>query len=189
MAETDNETKLEIPIKFGWTGKARMKIYGHNLDFDSEKSDCVARTLDRQKTNVVIKTVEEAHALANEMDRYRDDGGSYGRVWVNGAIAKACDRVRSEVISGMKGLGYVADATGRGVTFSEPDEDAVTPGDVVEQTRELIAEHGAAEITDRGMSWTVTDPTGVRVMGDAVGVDGGAFSPGEHTEVSPSEVE
>lgn len=187
MTETDStETELETPIKFSWTGKAREKIKYRNLDFDSEKSDRIFRALDRQKTNVVIHTVQEAENLANEMDRYRDAAGGSGRVWVNGAIASACERVRSEVISAMEGLGYVADASGLHVEFSEPEGDVMTPEGVVNEAREIISEHGAVEISQFDITWTVTDPEGVRLAGDAVQVDGGAFFPDENVELSPS---
>jgi hypothetical protein len=195
MTETEppeDETELETPIKIRWTGYARNRICEYKQNATTERgdrADCVIRTLSRQKTNAVIKTVEEADALANEMNGYINEAGPEGRIWVNGSIASACERVQSEVISGMKDLGYVVDASGRSVNFSEPDDDAVTPEDVAEQIREHVREHGAAEVTDRGMTWTVTDPEGVQVSGRTVQVEGGAFTPGEYTEVKPADGE
>jgi hypothetical protein len=88
--DAQDETKLETPIKVSWTGKARSKAWEHFVDFDAERYTLAARTLERQKTNVVVNTVEEAEALVG-------GGGTAGRTWMNKAMDKAFQRVQAEV--------------------------------------------------------------------------------------------
>lgn len=184
---TDGDSgELETPIKISWTGKARRKIHGRNKDFDSEDSDRVDAVLSRESTNAVIESVAEAKALADEMTRYADAAGSGGRVWVNGAIASACQRVRSEVVAGLRANGYDVDASGLGISVSEPPEGRMTTEDVVQRARDVIESHGAATIRDRGMEWTVSSPEDVEDAGEFVRLDGGALDPSEHTEVEPA---
>lgn len=110
--EVDDE--LETPIKISWTGVARRKIKGLNLDFDSDQSDRVVAALDRQKTNVVIRTVDEATAVASEMRSYVDCGGRDGRVWMNGPASKACERVMNDVVDAMRERGFEPERTSAG---------------------------------------------------------------------------
>lgn len=69
---------------------------GHFVDFDAEPYTLAARTLERQKTNVVVNTVEEAEALVGALDRYVG-GGTTGQTWMNKAMDKAFQRVQAEV--------------------------------------------------------------------------------------------
>nr|WP_144064057.1 hypothetical protein [Haloferax volcanii] len=94
--DAQDETELETPIKVSWTGKARSKAWGHFVDFDAEPYTLAARTLERQKTNVVVNTVEEAEALVGALDRYVG-GGTTGQTWMNKAMDKAFQRVQAEV--------------------------------------------------------------------------------------------
>lgn len=188
MTDTESDSdELETPIKIRWAGEARMKINSHNLDFDSEKSERVTRTLDRQKTNAVIETVDEAEALANEMDRYRHDAGFEGRSWVNGAIASACDRIRGEIITAMGERGYEDSGPSRRIQFTEIPEDRLTPERLVEQAHDIIADHGAATIRQAGYEWTVDDPDDIHTgEGEGVRIGNAAMFPNEHTEIEPA---
>lgn len=117
LTERTEQTELDNPIKIRWTGRARLRIKDVALDigyngWDDTVTDAhharIYDALDRQKTNVVIETVEEAQALAGEMNGYRNESGRGGRVWVNGAIANACQRVQDEIVRGMEERGFVA---------------------------------------------------------------------------------
>lgn len=188
MSETEppaDEPELETPIKISWSGYARGRIKGYNQDFDSEKSDRVVRTLDRQKTNVVIHTLAEAEALAEELNKYVNEAGDHGRTWVNGAIASACQRVQSEITTGVQNAGYVVDRSGLSIDFREPAEDELTAADAAEDIREYVREHGAATVTDAGMSWTVTNTEGVSADGDMLNIPGAALTVSERTEIIP----
>ncbi len=70
---------FETPIKIRWTGYARGRISEYNGDFSTERSDLFTNTVNRQKTNIVIKNVNEATAVYNELDEYH----SGQRVWMN----------------------------------------------------------------------------------------------------------
>lgn len=93
---------LETPLKIRWTGYARNRISEYNSDFSTERSDKFLNTVNRQKTNIVIKTVDEATSVYNELNEYH----SSQRVWMNRSMDKALNRVRDEIKSGMNKRGY-----------------------------------------------------------------------------------
>ena len=93
---------LENPIKIRWTGYARGRISEYNSDFSTERSEKFSKTVRRQKTNIVIKTVDEATAVYNELNEY--DSGQ--RVWMNRSMDKALNRVIKEIKVGMNKRGY-----------------------------------------------------------------------------------
>lgn len=96
---------LETPLKIRWTGYARGRISEYNSDFSTDRSDKFSNTVQRQKTNVVIKTVDEATAVYNELNAY----DSTQRVWMNRSMDNALHRVRDEIKRGMNKRGYEYD--------------------------------------------------------------------------------
>lgn len=135
MSETMNANggELDDPIKIRWSGKARRKIEGRAADGAVPDSETVSAVLDRQKTNVVLRSVGEAETIAELMSRYTNEGGNGGRGWVNGAIASACERVEGEIIDGMAERGYEAERGVAGVggfVEGEPEPE-FEPGDTV----------------------------------------------------------
>lgn len=120
MSELESETELDEPIKVRWTGYGRNRISEYNGDFSTEKSDQFCRTVNRQKTNVVIKTVEEAEAVASELNSFIGETGQ--RVWMNGPMDKAFSRVQREIIEGMEERGYeVQDRFMASLSFEKED--------------------------------------------------------------------
>ena len=103
MREDAKETPLESPIKVRWTGYARDRIQCYNGDFSTERSDLVQATLERQKTNVVIETVEEGEAVVRELDEYHS---TLQRDWMNEAMDNALNRVQSEIVAELEQRGW-----------------------------------------------------------------------------------
>jgi len=64
------EPELKEPIKIEWTGEARRQF---RIDFASHHEK-VRKTLDREKTNIVVKTLEEADILDRKLE-------SFGKLW------------------------------------------------------------------------------------------------------------
>jgi len=95
-------TMFDIPIKIRWTGYARNRISEYNMDFSTERSDLFINTVSRQKTNIVIKNVDEANAVYNELQEYH----SSQRVWMNRSMDKVLKRVRYEIDTDMRKKGY-----------------------------------------------------------------------------------
>jgi len=98
---------LETLIKIRWTGYARGRISEYNSDFSTERSEKFSNTVSRQKTNVVIKTVDEATAVYNELGEY----SSSQRTWMNRSMDIALHRVRDEIQLGMTKRGYEYDGS------------------------------------------------------------------------------
>lgn len=98
----DDETPLEEPIKIRWTGDARTKFVTRELepragtDGMRESARRAGRTIQREKTNVVIETVEEAEAFRECIESFHkhvtpaDDG------WRTAAHIRAVRRVLGE---------------------------------------------------------------------------------------------
>lgn len=196
MSETElpeSETELETPIKVRWTGYTRERIYGYNLDFQTEKSDRVARAMNRQKTNVVIKSVEEARAMVAELTNYY--GNEFkSRVWMNASAGSAVDRVRDAVIDEMGERGFAVESRHSvSVEFSEDadedsEDDTMTPAEqFASDVREVIAEHGAAEVFDGMNTHTLTDADEIQVSDGFLSLDGSAFSVTDAAEVTAPE--
>jgi len=102
--EAHNATsELGKHVKISWTARVADKIHDHNMCYDSDKASMVVDCLSRQKTNVVVKTVGEANALANELMEYQTDTG---RVWMTEASYKSVRRVIRELESSMNELGF-----------------------------------------------------------------------------------
>lgn len=106
----ESDTLLDEPIKVRWTGYARGRISEYNADYSEENfdedgllsPDRFLRTVNRQKTNVVIKTLEEAEALRTELTSY----DSSQRIWMNSSMDRALSRVCEEITEQMAGRGY-----------------------------------------------------------------------------------
>ena len=118
--------KLHEPLKVEWRSRtlARSKIQDFNRDRDSDRSDLVDDVLSREKTNAVIETVEEAEALAQELNHYIGEAGDGGRTWVNSSVDKSCRRVQKEIIAGMESRGFEADRPTATQVFFYPGDDA-----------------------------------------------------------------
>jgi len=93
---------FENPIKIRWTGYARDRISEYNSDFSTERSNLFLNTVCRQKTNIVIKNVDEATAVYNELGEYH----STQRSWMNRLMDMALHRVRNEIKKSMNIKGY-----------------------------------------------------------------------------------
>lgn len=114
--DLDEQHELDNPIKVRFTGRLRGRINERTWDYAGKKIDdeWVAdpngdpwevsqyRCFHRQKTNIVVKTVEEAYSFYDSMGHY-----ARGDVtWMNGPMAKAAQRVMGEVREGMQERGY-----------------------------------------------------------------------------------
>ena len=93
---------FESEIKIRWVGYARGRISEYNSGFSTERSDLFCNTVNRQKTNIVIKNVDEATAVYNELGEYH----STQRVWMNSLMDDALRRVRKEIKNAMSKKGY-----------------------------------------------------------------------------------
>jgi hypothetical protein len=125
----DAQTELDEPITIRWTGRLRGRIQERQWDYVASKNDdgewvvaeehygddaddlkqCNAlayRALTRQKTNVVIETVDEAKAVYRVLDYYKDGAGRHGITWMNGPMEKAARRVRREIRVGLDERGH-----------------------------------------------------------------------------------
>lgn len=106
----EGDIVLEDPIKIRWTGYARGRISEYNASYEEEDEDSTIspkrflRAVNRQKTNIVIRTVEEADAVYAELRAY--DSGQ--RTWMNHAMDRSISRVQREIVSRMEQRGYVA---------------------------------------------------------------------------------
>lgn len=123
--ELEEQDELPSEIKFSWQGKLRSRVTQRQreysctqgrdddgnfiIDEDAEPYAVAAfRTLRRQKTNVVIKTVEEAYALHRSMAHYADDTAG-GVTWMNGPMTESAKRVQEKILnalSEMDGVEY-----------------------------------------------------------------------------------
>lgn len=134
IAEDRTEWReLPEPLKFRWQGRLRGRIQERQWDYAATKDgdewvvddDAEPRAkgsylaLTRQKTNVVIETVEEAQALYSTMGHYCAGGGREGITWMNGMMVKSAKRVRSEIVSGLQEMdGVEAGVNHEGVSSS-----------------------------------------------------------------------
>lgn len=126
--EREAQTELAEPMKIQWTGKLRGRVQERQWDYAASKVDgewvvdpdlkaedaddlkqCNAlayRALTRQKTNVVLETIEEAQAVYRVLDYYADGAGPHGITWMNGPMQKSVRRVRREIREGLDERGY-----------------------------------------------------------------------------------
>jgi len=119
----EDQEELDEPIKVRWTGKLRGRVqnrqwdYIHNSGKDEDGEWIISedaepwniacwRTLKRQKTNVVIETVEEANAMLRIMGYYEDGAGPNGITWMDGPMVEVAKRVVREIREGLKEQGY-----------------------------------------------------------------------------------
>lgn len=101
--EGTKEANLTEPVKVRWTGYTRNRIAEYMHDFDSDSSELVANTLNREKTNVVVNTGAEAHALLNELEGYDSDS----RVWLDQNQENSINRVKAEIESELEARGHI----------------------------------------------------------------------------------
>lgn len=171
--DTDNETALENPIKVRFTGLARQKLGGWALDF--EGMHAYTRANERQKTQLVIKTVEEAEEVAGFMNKVIDEGGEHGRTWVNGSVDKAGQRVQREVVNAMAERGFeVINMTDvYGLRF-EPREEIEHPVEAGDKVRDNMSEEtGTVDRVEDGIAYVNFDGrTGATAVDSILGEDG-----------------
>jgi hypothetical protein len=148
--------KLLEPLKVEWRSQkvARSKIHEYNRESDSDESLLVDLVLSREKSNAVIETVDEAEALAEELNHYFGAGEEVGRYWINTAVEKSCKRVQKEIIRGMESRGFETDRPTATQIFFHPkegveavdeepneilvDSSDVLPGDLVRMNNDSI---------------------------------------------------
>lgn len=99
----DGDVHLDVPVKVRWTGYARARISEYNRDFASVKSERFMKAICRQKTQVVMETLEEADAVASELSNY---SSGMQREWMNRSMDRALSRVQSEIIDSMADQGF-----------------------------------------------------------------------------------
>lgn len=114
MTETriiPGDTRIET-IKVNWTGYARNRISEYNSGYteDGLYDGTISPTrflaaTGRQKTNVVIESVEEADAVYHELTSYDSDQ----RVWMNGSMDRSIERVQRLIREAMEAQGYEID--------------------------------------------------------------------------------
>ncbi len=127
--DREEQTELDDPIKVRWTGRLRARIQERQWDYVATKNDegewvvaeehygddadplkrCNAlayRALTRQKTNVVMETVDEAQAVYRVVSYYTDGAGRHGITWMNGAMQSSARRVSREIRDGLEKRGY-----------------------------------------------------------------------------------
>lgn len=137
---------LDEPIKIDWRSRtlARRKIHDRNLDLTHERANLVAETFSREKSNVVIESVEEAEALASELNNFIGESGDSGRTWVNSSVDKSCQQRQSQIIEAMAERGF--ECRRKGATTVEfyreesllVDPSDVLPGDLVRLNNDSI---------------------------------------------------
>lgn len=64
------------------------------------------RAFGRQKTNVVMETVEEAQSVYAVLGRYANGAGRHGITWMNHAMQRSVRRVRREIREALAERGY-----------------------------------------------------------------------------------
>lgn len=112
--------RLPAPIKIRWRGSLRDRVGERQWDMGATRNEdgewvpdpdardewapAAYAALSRQKTNVVIKTVEEAEAVYATLGYYASGDGPGGITWMNAAMAKSARRVRREIEDGLKGM-------------------------------------------------------------------------------------
>lgn len=113
LCPESGQTPLTTPIKIRWTGYLRGRIaerhgqyvQGDDNPSNTERARSFMRTLRRQKTNIVIETVEEAEYFIKEMERY----AIVDIHWMNGPMRNAAQRVLNEARTEFRRRGHTND--------------------------------------------------------------------------------
>jgi len=96
-------------IKIRLTGDSRSKLHTREVEVmladEEPRADEVAKTTDRQKTNLVVETQEEAQALSDALKRVRDRDPDYC-VWMTHNHKRAYRRVWKELREEMAERGW-----------------------------------------------------------------------------------
>lgn len=133
-----DETPLHatVKVRFPWSLDARRKLCSRQWEpskadagtdadgysrFLAQIGPCV--NTERQKTNVVVKTVGEAEALLQSADSfYAESRGAVSRVWQTGAHARAYKRLRDELIDALEDAGHSVECGERSATAGKTYE-------------------------------------------------------------------
>lgn len=159
------DTELEQPIKITWTGYARSRISEYVADYDPANHEgsvmCPERfgkAVNRQKTNLVVRTVEEAEAVRAELQGYDCDQ----RTWMNGSQDSSLRLVEGKLDAAMEERGY--EATGQ-VTLGmwsfrgyEGEEPEASDSEVAEA---LVAQRTYRELSQFCQDHTVVGYSGL----------------------------
>ena len=94
--------ELDEPIKIRWSGYTRARISEYNASFERVRSDRFLDAMHRQKTNVVIKTVQEAQAVYHELENYHPAQ----RIWLTASMYRSIERVRNEIKTQLEAQGH-----------------------------------------------------------------------------------
>ena len=125
------QTMLNEPIKIGWpTYQASRQHFEHSIhtafaeaDADQPLAGTGYRALDRQQTNVIVLTVEEAESLLYELGQYL---APYGIEPPKRCPLEVYERVAEELTDTLTERGYVLSGGARGSTIQNPDGTAAS---------------------------------------------------------------
>lgn len=131
--------KQSEPVKIQWTGDARVKLGTRYIESrlqsdDADTAETANRamsTLTRQKTQIVIKSEQEANALMGFLKRAVRDGDS-GRTWTTINHFRAFERVKADLIDALRGrewCGYQPKSTTINVDCPECGKTHAAKGD------------------------------------------------------------
>ena len=128
--EREEQTELDEPITVRWHQETKLRsrvqerqwdyaaskvdgewvvdpdLYGDDADDLKQCNALAYRALTRQKTNVVMETVDEAQAVYRVLDYYTDGAGKHGITWMNGPMAKAARRVSAAIRNELEQRGF-----------------------------------------------------------------------------------
>lgn len=141
QTKANDSTELKSTVKVRWTGYARDRLAEYAVDLAQDDDDTrwthIQAALGRQKTNVVLETVEEAEALASELGDLQ-----MGRPWTNSSIERAARRVQGEITEDLAEQGYTAEYSSgffRGYEQEDEQPEVRTDGGVASNDPELVA--------------------------------------------------
>lgn len=128
--DREAQTELTDPIRVSWNQKTKMRsrVQERQWDYAASKVDgewvvdpdlraddadalkkcngLAYRVFGREKTNVVMETVEEAQAVYRVLDYYADGAGPHGITWMNGPMEQSVRRVRRAIREALSERGY-----------------------------------------------------------------------------------
>lgn len=139
------QTMLDDPIKVGWSQRTTTRQqFAHSLQTAFAEADASQplagagyRALQRQKTNVVILTVEEAESLLYELNQYL---APFGIDPPANCTTDTYERVLNDLSETLAGRGYVLDGSDRSPTIQTPDGEPATVSPDLDPEAEATAE-------------------------------------------------
>lgn len=107
----ERESRHE-PIKIRWSGDTRTKFLTRHIEpllSSDDRANEAEKALDvitRQKTQLVVRTFEEACVMRELLLTFEDFCGRYGAIWATEQRRKAVGRVRQELFDEMEKRGW-----------------------------------------------------------------------------------